>query len=210
MGWLIACGILLVLGTIPIGVSVKYNEDGFFLHCLLGWIPIRLADGKKKEKKPKKQKKKKSRDKSGKKKEKSREKAKKKADEEKGGSITDFLPLADVGLRMLNAFRRRLRIRRMEMKLILAGDDPCDLAVNYGRAWAVLGELMPRLERVFVIKKRDVEVECDFEGAETVIKARLDIVICLGALLTVAVRYGLEAVVKLLKILKSRKGGASQ
>lgn len=208
MGLLICLGILVVLGLLPIGASVKYNEDGFFLHCLIGWIPIRLVGGEKKEKKPKKKK-----QKSQKKQKKSTKKQDKKANgkkAEKGGPITDFLPLVTVGMRFLDAFRRRLRVRRLELKLIMAGDDPCDLAINYGRAWAALGNLMPQLERVFVIRKRDVEVECDFEGTQTLIRARLDIVIRLGGVVWIALRYGIQAVLKLLKILNLRKGGASK
>ncbi len=205
MGWLIALGILVVLALLPIGVSIKYNEEGFFLRCLVGWIPIRLIGGPKKEKKPKKKKEKKPKKTDDKKKKASAEPKK-----EKGGSITDFLPLVKIGLDFLNAFRRKLRIRRLEMKLILASDDPCDLAVNYGRAWAALGNLMPRLERYFVIKKRDLEVECDFEADQTVILARFDTVISLGGLVWIAVKYGVKAMSAFLKIRNLRKGGASK
>lgn len=209
MGWLIALGILLVFAFLPIGVSVLYNEDGFFLRCLLGWIPISLVGKSKKEKKPKKKK-----DKKAKKEDKNAKKNKtekmKKQEEKKGGSVTDFLPLVKIGLNFLNAFRKKLRIRRLEMKLIMAGDDPCDLAINYGRAWAALGNLMPQLERCFVIKKRDLEVECDFETTQTLIKARADLVISLGGVLWIALRYGIQAVIKLLKIQNLRKGGASK
>lgn len=201
MGWLIALGILTALALLPIGVSVKYNQDGFFLRVLVGWIPIRLPE----KKKPKKEKKAQKEKKTGKKKG-----ASPKKEAEKGGSLTDFLPLLDVALDLLNAFRRKLRIRRLEMKLIMAADDPCDLAINYGRAWAALGNLMPRLERIFVIKKRDLEVECDFEATQTLIKARADMVISLGGLLWLVVKYGLRALIKYMKILNLRKGGASK
>ncbi len=206
MGWLIALGILIVLALLPIGVSVKYNEDGFFLRCLVGWIPISILGGKEKEK-PKKEKKQKKK----KKKEKAKGSSDKKPEKEKkGGSVTDFLPLVKIGLDFLNAFRRKIRIRRLEMKLIMAGDDPCDLAVNYGRAWIALGNLMPQLERVFVIKKRDLEVECDFEATETRIKARADVVISVGGLLWIVLKYGLKALFQYINILNLRKGGSSK
>lgn len=208
MGWWIALGILVVLALLPIGVSIKYNEDGFFLRCLVGWIPISLIGGEKKEKKPKKQKEKKPKKEEKPKKEKNP--PQKPEEKKKGGSITDFLPLVKIGLDFLNTFRRKLRIRRLELKLIMAGDDPCDLAVNYGRAWAALGNLMPQLERCFVIGKRDLEVECDFETTQTLIKARADVVIRLGSLLWLAVKYGMKALIQFIKILNLRKGGASK
>ena len=95
----------------------------------------------------------------------------------------------------------------LEVNLVLAGGDPCDLATNSGKAWAALGNLRPRLERLFVIKKRDLEVECDFTSDETLITARLDITITLGRLIALAVRYGIRALREFLKIMKLRKGG---
>lgn len=202
MGWLIALGVLTALALLPIGVGVKYNEDGFSLRALIGFLLISLTGGKKKEKKPKK---KKTSPKKG-----EGSGAKKPQAEKKGGSVKDFMPLLQVALDFLNDFRRKLRLRRLEMKLIMAADDPCDLAVNYGRAWIALGNLMPQLERCFTIQKRDLEVECDFEASETVIIARADVVIPLGTLVWIVLRYGLKALKKYLKIINLRKGGGSK
>lgn len=205
MGWLIAFGILVAIALLPIGISLKYDKDGLALRFLMGWIPISLTGGKKKGKKPKEKPKKK--EKSAKKQKPTPKKPEK---TEQGGSISDFLPLIKVGLDLLNQFRRKIRIRRLEMKLIMAADDPCDLAVNYGRGWAALGNLMPRLERVFVIKKRDLEIECDFEATETVILARADVVIGLGRLICMLLKYGGKAMIEFIKMKNLKKGGASK
>ena len=90
----------------------------------------------------------------------------------------------------------------------MAGGDPCDLAINYGKAWAAVGNLMPALERWFVIKKRNVEVECDFTASQTLVTARLDISITLGRLLSLAAVYGIRALKEFLNFKKKRKGGA--
>ena len=127
--------------------------------------------------------------------------------EEKGGPITDFLPLVNTALDLLNAFRKKLRIDRLELKLIMAADDPCDLAVNYGRAWAAVGNLFPRLERWLVIKKRDVEVECDFEASQTVVIAHVDLTITLGRLFGILIWYGVRALKQFISINNKRKGG---
>jgi hypothetical protein len=92
----------------------------------------------------------------------------------------------------------------------MAGGDPCDLAVNYGRAWAAVGNLLPQLEKWFVIKKRDIEVECDFEASQTLVIAHLDLTITLGRLLATALVYGVKALIEFLKIKNKRKGGASK
>lgn len=126
-----------------------------------------------------------------------------------GGSWTDFLPLVKVAVNFLGDFRRKLRVKVLKLKLILGGGDPYNLAVNYGRAWAALGNLMPQLERFLVIGKRDVEVECDFTASETKVDVRLDISITLGRILALAVVYAVRALVEFLKIKKKRKGGAA-
>ena len=212
MGWLIALGILLAIGMIPVGLRVRYNDAGMRLWVLAGPVRINLYPPPQKEKKEKQEKapKKEKKPTTGKKASEQKEaKTDPAAAPEKGGRLTDFLPLAQMALEFLGDFRRRLRVNRLELKLILAGGDPCDLAVNYGRAWAAVGNLMPQLERLFVIKKRDVEVECDFTASETLVIARLDLTITLGRLLGLAIVYGIRALREFLKLQKKRKGGAT-
>lgn len=222
MGWLIALGIITLLAVLPLGVSVKYDEDGVLLKLIIGPVKITLFPRPKKDQKPKKK------EKTQEKKEEPKpepaqqpaqeatpqtpdKKPEEKTEKKKsGGSVTDFLPLVKTALDMLGAFRRRLRLNVLDLKLIMAADDPCDLAVNYGRAWAAVGNFLPRLEKVFVIKKRNIEVECDFMAAETKIIARLDLTITLGWILATIVVYGVRALIQFLKINKKRKGGASK
>lgn len=226
MGWWITLGVLILLGLIPLGASAKYNADGAVVRLIAGPIRIMLYPRPKKEKKPN------PKAEARKAKKEAEKKAKKEADrkakaaakektaseknmrplveEEKGGSWTDFLPLVQVLLQFLDGFRRKLRVNRLELKLIMAGDDPCDLAVNYGKAWAAVGNLMPRLERVFVIRKRDVEVECDFTASSTLVIARLDLTITLGRLLGLVLVLAVRGLVKYIQILNKRKGGAKQ
>jgi hypothetical protein len=134
----------------------------------------------------------------------------KKPKEEKGGSLLDFLPLVKLVFRFLGDFRRKLRVNTLELKLIMAGGDPANLAINYGRAWAAVGNLLPQLDRIFVIKKRDIEVECDFTASETLVIARLDLTITLGRLLALVFGYAVRALITFLKIQKKRKGGAAK
>ena len=129
---------------------------------------------------------------------------------EKGGSWTDFLPLVKTLFDFLGNFRRTLRVNVLELKLILAGADPYALGLNYGRTWAAVGNLMPRLEKYFVIKKRDVEVECDFTASETKVIARLEITMTLGGLLTLAAVYGIRGLKEFIVFRKLRKVGAAK
>ena len=211
MLWLIVFAILLGLAILPLGVDAYYDSDGFVLNAIVGFVPVRiLPKTSKNSKQEKKTKKKSTSQKKTNRSKKSKTSTLQGKENKKGGSWTDFLPLVQTGLDFLNAFRQKLRIRRLEMKLILAADDPCDLAINYGRAWAALGNLMPQLERCFVIKKRDLEVECDFESTHTVVIARANISITLGRLILILTKYGLRAVKDFMNMKKLRKGGASK
>lgn len=199
MGWLIALGVLTGLAILPLGVSMLYDQQGALVRLLIGPVRVKLYPRRNREKQP---------DRPQKEPQKTAASAKTKAETKKGGSLKDFRPLVEVLLEFLCKFKSKLRVKRLEMKLILAGDDPCDLAVNYGKAWAALGNLMPQLERIFVIRKRQLEVECDFTSDKTLIYARLDATITVGRLLALLAVYGIRAVREYLKIMKIRKGGA--
>ena len=201
MGWLIFLAILIGLGCVPLGVRLRYDEDGPLAAVLLGRLPIVLdavrgwlkeltsrekKDGEKKPKKEKPKKEKPPKDTVG--------------EGPQGGSWKKFLPLVRLGLHFLGDFRRKLRVNRLVLRLTLAGDDPCDLAVNYGRAWAAVGNLLAAMQRAFVIQKRDVEVQCDFLGEETKVVFAMDLTITLGRILGLLVKYGIRAVAILLKM----------
>ncbi|MBE6959504.1 MAG: DUF2953 domain-containing protein [Ruminococcaceae bacterium] len=201
MGWLIALGVIVLLAFMPLGISARYNADGPYVALILGPVRMQLLPGKKKAAKQKKPKQKTPP-------KQTTAQPQNSAAPEKGGSVTDFLPLLQLILELLIEFRRKLRVRLLELKVTLAGGDPSDLAVNYGRAWAALGNLEPQLDRFFIIQKKDMQVQCDFEADTTVIVARLDLTITLGRLLRLVLCYGIRGIREYLKIVKLRKGGA--
>lgn len=198
MGWAIAFLVIFLLAILPLGVSARYEESGPLVQVVAGPIRVTLfpkKKGKKKKEKAKKEKKKK-------------EPAQKKEEpkkEKKGGSWKDFIPLVKTGLAFLGDFRRKLRVNRLEVKVILAGGDPGKLALSYGRANMALGVLWPQLERCFAIKKRDVSIQCDFEAEKTTIYANMKITITLGRLLALVCRYGLRALKQFMAIKNKNK-----
>lgn len=212
MGIWIAAAIVLILAVLPLGVCIRYNDAGFLLKVIAGPLKITFFPRKRKQKKQKKKpdqvKKGQQIESSTSEEEPPRPPEAQPEQKEKGGSLTRFLPLIKLGLRFLGDFRRKLRLDNLYLRLILAGDDPCDLAVNYGRIWAAVGNLMPRLERLFVIKKRDIQVECDFAASETCVVAHLDITITLGRLLVLALVYGVRVLIEFLSM--KRKGGGEK
>ncbi len=206
MGWWITLAVLILLAMFPLGVSAVYREGGARVRVIAG--PVRFTVFPRKRKKTDSAKKE-----TGKPAEKTQKPEKPGQNQKKsktGGSLLDFLPLVRLALDFLGEFvGRKLRVNVLEVKVILAGDDPCDLAVNYGRAWTALGNLWPKLEEWLVIRKRNVQVECDFTASEIWVDARIDLTITVGRVLSMAVRYGFRALKEYLKIRKKRKGGVN-
>ncbi len=199
MGWLIALAVIAGLAILPLGVSAKYDVNGPLVQLIVGPLRTTLYPGRKD--KPRK---KAAKQTSGQAKSQGQTSAK------KGGAAADFVPIIRAVLDFLVDFRRKIRVDLLQLQLTLAGDDPCDLAVNYGKAWAALGNLMPQLERFFIIKNRNLNIDCDFTAEKTEVYARLDLTITLGRLLCIAVCHGSRVLREYLRIAKFRKGGALQ
>lgn len=201
MGWLIALATVIALGLLPVGIYASYDRGGAIASLIVGPLRIRLYPSGRTSTK--------------------RRKGSTKAASGKGdsdanasrnkqtGTLAEFREIARLVLNFLSDFRRKLRIRNLELKVILAGDDPCDLSVNYGRAWTALGSLMPQLERLFVIQKRNLEVECDFTADEPLVEARIDITISICRLLWIILYHGIPGLYKYNKMIKRIKGGAT-
>lgn len=203
MGWLIALGILILLGSVPLGVFVRYDSGGPLVRIVAGVLRFTVIPLPKKKKKVPKEKKEPSPAEKKKTPPKPAEEP-----EKKGGSLRDFYPLIQVGERFLNQFRRKLRVDDLVLKLTLGGDDPCDLALNYGRAWAALGNLVPVLERFFHIRRRNFEIQCDFTSEETLIEAQAKLTMPLRQLVELGIVYGYLFIKELLFLKKKRKGGS--
>lgn len=202
IGWVIALAVLAAIWFFPVGALLRYDDQGPRVKLILSLIRVQVYPWKKREKKKEKKK-------SSAPKQKSQPKAEK-APTESGGSLKDFLPLVPKVLDLLVDFRKSLRINRLEVHVVMAGGAPDRLAVNYGKAWAAIGSLDNELERLFTIRRKELDVQCDFCGSESTATARLEITITVGRLLRLGVRHGIRILPQLLNIQKLRKGGATQ
>lgn len=239
MSWLITLGVLGILAALPIGVRMRYDEEGFFARVIAGPVSFALYPFPKKEKKQKKRKK---AGRGG-----SAEAGASPAREppatsgaphpegsfpqpggtqkalpkppqpppepksRKGGSVLDFLPFAKLALELGGDFLfRLLTFDRIFVRVVMASGDKGALAVNYGKTWAALGNLLPLLDRRFRIKKRDIQVGCDFEASQSRILARADIRVALGGLLALAVHYGVRGLIEFIKFKRKQKRRCEQ
>lgn len=181
-------GLILLVLILPMGVRLNYSADGLVLKLVLGLVRLTLIPrkkGKKKEKKPKKPKKTKE-----KKPKASASASPKQPEQKKGGKLSGLSQYLPLLFELIGHFRRRLLMRHLTVLVNLAGDDPCDLALLYGKANGAVGAAIPLLERAFRIRRRDIQIFCDFLADETEVYVDLEVVACPLRLLTVSLRYG--------------------
>lgn len=205
MGRLIGALVLLIIGCLPVGVFFRYDSEGWASRLCLGPIRLKFPAGNEK-----KQDDKDDTQTPAEKKDRKASSGSHKPEKKSGGSLTDFLPLVQVALDFLGDSIHHLRIRNLQVKLVLAGDDPCDLAVNYGRAWAAVGNIMPVLENHLHTCKREVDVQCDFSAEETTISASATVTVTVGRGLYLVIRYGWRGLRQWMNLKNKRKGGAEK
>ncbi len=204
--WMIVLLILAVfflIGCIPVGADVSYLGGVLTVKAKIGLLRLTLLP--KKPKKPQKQKK----SKKSKKKPKPEKQKEKKKPQPLSGGISGVMELLQFACDTLGDLRRKLRMERLELHVRFgAGDDAAKTAISYGRAWALIGTMLPMLERIFVIKERDIGAELDYNKEEKMtLDAQLCITITIGRALALALRAG----IRFLKIYKeTNKGGAEK
>ena len=110
--------------------------------------------------------------------------------------LGDFWAELKTALELFWHLRPKLRIKRLSLKLHLGGEDPTVLAIQYGGAWGAIGSLLPLLEEAFVLKKRELDVDCNFSEDKTTLDVKLDIRIGLGRLLLCLIRYSMHTLDK--------------
>lgn len=214
----IILAVLILLCLLPVGARVKYSADGPEVRVVVGPISIPVYPRQEKEKTPAQiqAEQKKAQEKAA---EKQRKKMEKKAQKEQekasgikkhrepiGGKIEFFKELLGLGLKALGCIKRKLVLKDLKLYLTVGamGEDAAKGAVTYGRAWAAVGALTPVLENSFRIKKRDIQVGLDYFTDKNVIYAEGCIVFLVGDILYIAVYYGIQALILILK--QKRKG----
>ena len=198
MTLLVILAALVLIGCIPVGVDARYSADGVFLTAKLGPFRLQLLPQKPK-KKPKKRK---PQQKQPKKTPAKAEPQEKKPNPLLSGGVDGLMQLLDLAFDTLGDLRRKLRVNELTLYVLIGGaDDPAKAAMGYGRAWAAIGAITPSLERLFVIKKRDIRPALDYTISNTQIDAHLVTTITIGRSLALALRAG----IRFLKILNERK-----
>ena len=116
-------------------------------------------------------------------------------------TLQDILAFVDLACDTLGDLRRKLRVEVLVLHVTLDGSDPAKAAILYGRAWALIGMLSPKLEQLFVIKKRDIQPVLDYNEKEMKVDAHLALTITIGRAVSLAARAG----VRFLKLWLNKK-----
>lgn len=171
--------LLLLLSRLRLGVLAAYGPEGIQVKLRAGPFVFQVFPGKKK----------------GKKKKKAPKKEKLKPD------VKALLPLIrellPVGLEALGGFRQRLRIDRLTLRLIWGEEDPADAAIHYGYLWGAVEALLSFLEANFVLVRRDIALDLDYQRSKPEVALALGLSLTLGQILAVS----MPAAVQALKIL---------
>ena len=124
-----------------------------------------------------------------------------------GNGNRTSLPLIRTILDFLGNFRKQVYVKSLMLRLVLAGSDPYDVSLQYGQTCAIISGLEPLIERAFRIKKRDIQVLCDYLSVKSSIEFHLHISIIAIRLLILVLRYGSQFMKKYHEIKLQRKGG---
>ena len=191
-GWIILAMLISAL-LLPVRVLLNYNVDGFRFRLVYGPFVLWSYPRPKNESKGEKA----SDNSTG----------KSITVEDKNYKLTRFLSAARTILKFLSKLRKQLVVRNIEVRIILAGYDPCDLGVHYGETCAAISSLQPAINQVFRIKKQNFYVGCDYVSNETVITAHLDMSVTFLRLLCLVLIHGSDVLKQYSMIKTQRKGG---
>ena len=217
---LIILGVLLLINLIPIGVIFRYNGE-ISLKLAIAFLRLKLMPKKpKSRKKLEKEKKKKEKKAVAKEKKKKKKQAQSliakppappKPKQPLKDKIAGLLPWAKLGVSFVGEFfHRKLCVKRLQIRVALAGGDPAKLALSNGKAWEAIGITVPVLEQAFRIKKRKIVVYPDFLAKKTDVDAEIDVRLTLGGLMLLLLKYAFRAVKLLLAARKEKKKKAKE
>lgn len=100
--------------------------------------------------------------------------------------------MIDLALDLLGRIRRKLLVKHLTLHVFFGGRDAAKAAISYGRAWAMIGAMMPVLENTFRIDERDVGAYLDYELEEPRLLLDLDVRMHIGTALVLALGAGVR------------------
>lgn len=166
--------LLLLLSLVPLGVRVRYDQEGFFAFVKVWFVRLQLYPAKEKRKKDKPPKK-------------PKEKPAQAEERPKGGAldlVRAALPLVKPAL---VGVKKRLTIQDLELHVAWAAANPADAAMGYGSANAVLGMLWAVIQDNFKVKRSRLGCSVDFDVPSPTVYLNAALTMRLGQIVTLGV-----------------------
>lgn len=209
VGWIILGVIVLLITLIlltPVGADFGYEQGRLHASLKLGWIKLRLFPRKKEPESdtpqpPKKKKKKKEKKP---KEEKPEQEEKPKQKRKLNFTLDEIFGLLKAVLDGIGHFGKRLRVDRFVLHLVVAGYDPYNVAMTYGRVNALLSAFAPACTKLDT-KNSDVWTAVDFTTDWPQIEFGMGLSFRIGVLFGVVGRIAVGAVKVLLQRRKRMK-----
>lgn len=160
IGFGIAAVVIIAIMLFRFGATAEYSDDGLVVLARAGFIKFKLFPKKQKRKSKSKREKRKPRE------HRKKEEREAKTAVKKPGLSFDLKKLIDEGFKVLNKVRRRLLIKDLTVLYVMAGGDPCKMAVSQGAALTALGLTQATLESFFKVKHYNLHTSVDFIAHE--------------------------------------------
>ena len=210
VGWIILGVIVLLITLIlltPVGADFGYEQGRLHASLKLGWIKLRLFPRKKEPESdtpqpPKKKKKKKKQEKP--KEEKPEQEEKPKQKRKLDITLDEIFGLLKAVLDGVSHFGRRLRVDRFVLHLVVAGYDPYNVAMTYGKVNALLSAFAPACTKLDT-NNSDVWTAVDFTTEWPQIEFGMGLSFRIGVLFGVVGRIAVGAIKVLLQRRKRMK-----
>lgn len=164
----------LLLALVPLGVQVRYDQDGFFAFAKVWFVRLQVYPAKPKRKKDKPPKK-------------PRERPPEAEEHPKGGAldlVRAALPLVKPALA---GVKKRLTIQDLELHVAWAAANPADAAMGYGSANAALGMLWAVIDQNFKVKKSRLGCSVNFDAPSPTVYLNAALTMRLGQIVTLGV-----------------------
>ena len=221
--FLIILGVIFLIGCIPVGVRFRYHEEIelklIVLFFKIGILPKKPLSRKKREKAEARKAAKAAKKAEAKKAKKKKQQAqsliakppapkpeKPKPKKPLSDKIAALIPWAKLGAKFVGEFfHRKLTVKRLRIRAVLAGGDPAKTARSVGKAWETIGVALPILERAFRIKERRIAVYPDFSASKTDLEAELELRLRIGGVVLLALKYAGKAIALLIRQKRAAK-----
>lgn len=218
--------LILLIFFVPYGVDAGYEQGLAFLRIKAGPLHLQLWPKKppterQLARKRKKQAKAEAKKKAAEAKKESENKAKS-ADSAPQGThetitvkektkwdLDMILALVKMGMHAIRRFFRSFTIDFFKLHYTLAGNDPYNVAMQYGQACAAVEELPALCGRVIRVRRSDIALSCDFVENKPAIQVRLVLTVQLFKLVHMAAAFLVEYIAWKIKSRREKKAAAS-